>query len=130
MIIKKKKFNRENANIESIEPINTPPIEEPEEEDVGAFDLLADTAERQERRRGDRRRGYRRIEDRSLVSRAHEEAKQIKEQAAKDGFQTGIAKAEEELQELRDAISSLLGVKEEAYKHYKNDIALIAIQVA
>ncbi|MCR4880979.1 MAG: hypothetical protein K6A44_03395 [bacterium] len=127
MIIKKSQRN--NTNIKKAEPIPAPPVEE-EDEDTGAFDLLSDTAERQERRRGDRRRGYRRIEDRSLVSRAHEEAKQIKEQAAKDGFQNGIAKAEEELQELREAITSLLGVKEEAYKHYKNDIAIIAVQVA
>jgi len=127
MIIKKNQRN--NNGIKKADPIPAAQIKE-EDEDTGVFDMLSDTTERQERRRGDRRRGYRRIEDRSLVSRAHEEARQIREQAAQDGFQNGIAKAEEEIQELRDAITSLLGVKEEAYKHYKNDIAIIAVQVA
>ncbi len=46
--------------------------------------------ERQERRRGDRRRGYRRIDDRNIISKAHEEAINIKEKAAKEGFEHGL----------------------------------------
>lgn len=127
MIIKKKKNNGENIKKEVRQP--SLPVE-PEDTDDGVFDLLSDVTERQERRRGDRRRGYRRIEDRSLVSRAHEEAKTIKEQAAKDGFQNGLAKAEAEIYELKETIISLLNVKEDAYKLYKNDIALIGVLVA
>ena len=44
------------------------------------FDLdNIDFSQRQENRRGERRRGYRRVDDRNLVSRAQEEAEQIKE---------------------------------------------------
>ncbi len=128
MIIKKNQRNNSQQKKPNPQPIPAP--ENHDEEDTGVFDLLSDATERQERRRGDRRRGYRRIEDRSLVSRAHEEAKIIKEQASKDGFQNGLNKAEEEIHQLKEAIGYLLGVKEEAYMHYKNDIAIIAVQVA
>lgn len=129
MIIKKNQRNNTSTTKKTeTQPAVPQPIKE--DEDTGVFDLLADATERQERRRGDRRRGYRRIEDRSLVSRAHEEAKQIKEQASKDGFENGLAQAEEEIGQLKEAINNLLGVKEEAYMHYKNDIAIIAVQVA
>jgi len=127
MIIKKNKNGDKKNNIQSSAPVRR---NEDAEEDLGIFDAFSEVTERQERRRGDRRRGYRRIEDRSLVSRAHEEAKLIKEQAAKDGFENGLAKAEENIEELKEAIASLLGVKEEAYRHYKNDIAVIGVQVA
>lgn len=134
MIIKKSQRNNTTQKKADIQPqIPSQPQPQPTvqtNEDKGMFDLLADATERQERRRGDRRRGYRRIEDRSLVSRAHEEAKVIKEQASKDGFQNGIEKAEEEIHQLKEAINYLLGVKEEAYMHYKNDIAIIGVQVA
>ena len=127
MIIKKNRNNNSNTYSESKKT-------EPKNEDIdngsGVFDILSDVTERQERRRGDRRRGYRRIEDRSLVSRAHEEAKIIKEQAAKDGFEKGISKADQELGELKEAIKNIIGIKEEAYNYYKNDIAIIAVQVA
>ena len=43
------------------------------EEDFSTLDFK----ERDERRRGDRRRGYRRIDERTLVSRAQEEAENI-----------------------------------------------------
>ena len=127
MIIKKNKNSSNKTNIQKSAPVQK--IDETEE-DLGIFDAFSDVTERQERRRGDRRRGYRRIEDRNLVSRAHEEAKLIKEQAAKDGFNNGLSKAQENIEELKDAVASLLGVKEEAYKHYKNDIAIIGVQVA
>ncbi len=124
MIIKKKKNN--DNNDENQKHQNA----EPKKQTSGIFDVLSEVTERQERRRGDRRRGYRRIEDRSLVSRAHEEAKIIKEQAAKDGFQNGLAKANKEISNLQEAITSIIGVKEAAYEYYKKDIAGIAIEIA
>ena len=132
MIIKKK--NQSNKKEEKIKQSPLPPKNK-EEAILGNLgseniEILSDAKERQERRRGDRRRGYRRIEDRSLVSRAHEEAKIIKDQAAKDGFENGLAKAQEEIESLKDAVNTLLGVKEEAYRYYKSDIATIAVQVA
>ena len=131
MIIKKKKNNDNNDNNrkqqQEIISNNMPEVKKPS---AAMFDNLTEVTERQERRRGDRRRAYRRIEDRSLVSRAHEEAKIIKEQAAQEGFQNGISKASDEISVLQDAISNLIGVKEAAYQYYKNDIAEIAVEVA
>lgn len=128
MIIKKKK----NSNNNNTNNAPSKPEVKPQEikEEAGVFDVLSEVKERQERRRGDRRRGYRRIEDRSLVSRAHEEAKIIKERATHDGFQNGLQKADKEILSLQEAISSILSVKEDAYNYYQKDIALIAIEVA
>ena len=56
--------------------------ENPPEEDIeqAVFDIdNIDFTQREERRTGNRRRGYRRIDDRNLISRAQEEAVQIKE---------------------------------------------------
>lgn len=127
MIIKKKKNSINSTNNESIKQDNIPELPKSSQ---GLFDIQAEVVERQERRRGDRRRGYRRIEDRSLVSRAHEEAKIIKEQAQADGFNNGLSKADMKIAELQDVITSLIGVKEEAYEYYKKDIAVIAVEVA
>lgn len=127
MIIKKKKNNNNNSNNESIKQTNIPELPKSSQ---GFLDIQAEVVERQERRRGDRRRGYRRIEDRSLVSRAHEEAKIIKEQAQAEGFNNGLTRADMKIAELQDVITSLIGVKEEAYEYYKKDIAVIAVEVA
>ena len=130
MIIKKKKNNDNNDNNRKQQQVISNNIPEVKTPATNMFDNLTEVTERQERRRGDRRRGYRRIEDRSLVSRAHEEAKIIKEQAAQEGFQNGISQASEEISSLQEAISDLIGVKEAAYQYYKNDIAEIAVEVA
>lgn len=127
MIIKKKKNNTNNTNNESIKQTDIPELPKSSQ---GFLDIQAEVVERQERRRGDRRRGYRRIEDRSLVSRAHEEAKIIKEQAQAEGFNNGLTRADMKIAELQDVITSLIGVKEEAYEYYKKDIAVIAVEVA
>lgn len=129
MIIKKRK-NPDNNNNNDNEKDNFLNFTEEKKPNSGILESLSEITEREERRRGDRRRGYRRIEDRSLVSRAHEEAKIIKEQAATDGFQHGIAQAKEEIQKLQEVITDLIGIKETAYEKYTNDIAQIAIQVA
>jgi len=135
MIIKKKKNNDNNNNNDKSLPTQSQAQPKPQQpsqaEAAELFDAFsANASERQERRRGDRRRGYRRIEDRNLVSRAHEEAKIIREQAAKDGFQNGIAQASNEITNLQSAVESLLDVKKEALEYYKNDIAEIALLVA
>ena len=133
MIIKKRKNNDNSGNNEHKESVRQPEPQMPsfpERKEEPLFDVTASASERQERRRGDRRRGYRRIEDRSLVSRAQEEAKLIKEKAIQDGFQKGLGKAEEEIAALQEAIASLLEVKSDAYNYYKSDIAEIAVAVA
>ena len=125
MIIKKKKNNDNNDNNEKSQR-----NADLQKQNLGIFDIVSDGTERQERRRGDRRRGYRRIEDRSLVSRAHEEAKIIKEQAAHDGFKNGLTKADDEITHLQEIVSNLIGVKESAYEYYKKDIIEVALMVA
>ncbi|MEI7474444.1 MAG: FliH/SctL family protein [bacterium] len=94
------------------------------------FKAMPVVQERQERRRGDRRRGYRRVDDRNLISRAHEESNVIREQAAREGFEYGLAEAKEELKKLGIAISELVEAKERAMSEYSNQIATIAIKVA
>jgi len=86
--------------------------------------------EREERRRGDRRRGYRRIDDRNLISRAHEEANAIKERASREGFEYGLTQAKDELKKLGYAIAEFLDAKEIAMQASSNDIAFLAIKVA
>ena len=137
MIIKKKKNNIIQPNTdaltnESNNVVEEAPKEEIEENHDSSFilDELTEVKDRQERRRGDRRRGYRRIEDRSLVSRAHEEAKIIKENAQKEGFDEGVNSAKEEVAQLKEAIQTIIDIKEKAYENYKDDIVFIALEVA
>lgn len=89
-----------------------------------------DFSQRSERRRGDRRRGYRRIDDRNLISRAQEEAIMIKEESSKEGYEEGIAKAKEELQELKSSVEEFFTYKEEIYDKISSDILEIAMSVA
>lgn len=86
--------------------------------------------ERQERRRGDRRRGYRRIDDRNLISRAHEEANSIREMASREGFEYGLNQAREDLDKLNSAISEFLSAKEQMIDQLAPEIAEIAVKVA
>ena len=83
--------------------------------------------ERIERRRGDRRRGYRRIDERSLVSRAQQEAHTIKELAAREGYKNGLAKAEQEIKEIKDNLSEFLDMREEMYNDFYPHIMEIAL---
>jgi flagellar biosynthesis/type III secretory pathway protein FliH len=94
------------------------------------FKAMPMIQERSERRRGDRRRGYRRVDDRNLISRAHEESNAIREQSAREGFEYGLAEAREELKKLGIAIKDLVEAKERAMEKYAGEIALIAIKVA
>ena len=137
MIIKKKKNkvitdNTDTSKIESSDVIEEVTSEVSEETNEGSFilDELTEAKDRQERRRGDRRRGYRRMEDRSLVSRAHEEAKIIKENAQKEGFDEGVNSAKEEVAQLKEVIQTIINIKEKAYESYKDDIIFIALEVA
>ncbi len=86
--------------------------------------------DRQERRRGDRRRGYRRIDDRNIISRAHEEANSIRENAAKEGFEYGLNQANQEINQVQDAMGDFLKAKEIAYADVSKDIIDIALKVA
>lgn len=86
--------------------------------------------ERFERRRGERRRGYRRIDERTLVSRAQEEAKSIREIAAKEGYKNGIEEAQAELENLKASLVEFLNSKKEAYDAISNDMLELSLEIA
>ena len=87
-------------------------------------------SQRQERRRGDRRRGYRRTNDRSVVSRAQEEADTIKATAAKEGYKAGIEKAEMDIMALRSKIADFVSAKKEVFEYIAPDILEISVEIA
>ena len=130
MIIKKNKKQNEITNTE----------EENKEEKTSSTeevssDLFFDINEidfnsRVERRQGDRRRGYRRIDDRSLVSRAQQEAINIKENAKAEGYKEGLEKAQQDISRLSNAVNKFLGAKEEIYKEISPKILDISMEVA
>lgn len=83
--------------------------------------------QRVERRRGDRRRGYRRIDERSLVSRAQQEAHSIKELAAREGYENGFSKATKEIQDVKNQLIKFLEMKESIYEKFYPHIVEIAL---
>ncbi|HSA07092.1 MAG TPA: FliH/SctL family protein [Candidatus Gastranaerophilales bacterium] len=131
MIIKKnnqtKNPGKEAVNTGEKKPL--PPVKAEKKQE--AFDFSrAIIKERQERRRGDRRRGYRRNDDRSLISRAQEEANAIKESAAMEGFEYGVNLSAEEIKKLNAAINEFITAKERVMQNAIPDIALLAVKAA
>jgi flagellar assembly protein FliH len=122
MIIKKNKKGNNDKNDDSHNKSN---LSHSKYDDNCAF-----IQEREERRRGDRRRGYRRIDDRNLISKAHEEANTIKDHAAKEGFEHGLSQLDEEVRKLGLSIADFLNAKEKALEEVSSDIAFIALKVA
>lgn len=117
--------------IPEIQPIEEVEEKPPVEESVNLFDLdNIDFAQRQERRRGDRRRGYRRIDDRSLISRAQEEAHVIKNNASQNGYEEGIIKAQEDIEALREMIANFMDAKNNVFTQIAPSILDIALDVA
>lgn len=115
--------------IESVsKKIEQPKIEEQEFEKIDISSI--EFKERIERRRGDRRRGYRRIDERSLVTRAQQEAHTIKELASKEGYQNGLKEAQNELLELKNSLNEFLVQKNEMYNEFYPHIVEIALSAA
>lgn len=102
-----------------------------EEDKIDLFNLdNIDFKQRQERRRGDRRRGFRRIDDRNLISRAREEAQNIKEAAAKEGYQEGLSQCKADIEEVKNAITAFLSAKQEVFEYIAPDILEISVEIA
>lgn len=101
-------------------------LEEIEKIDITSLEFK----ERFERRRGERRRGYRRIDERTLVSRAQEEAQSIRELAAKEGYKNGIENAALELENLKNSLSEFLNSKKEAYEALSDDMLELSLEIA
>ena len=105
-----------------------PAIEEPE---IDLFDIEnIDFTQRQERRRGSRRRGYRRIDDRNLVSRAQEEAENIKKSAFDEGYRKGLEQAEGDLEQFRDDFSAFMNAPKNVFEYIAPDILEISVDIA
>ena len=103
----------------------------PPEPEIDLFDIEnIDFNQRQERRRGTRRRGYRRIDDRNLVSRAQEEAENIKKSAFDEGYRTGLAKAAVDIEELKNQIKEFVGAPKEVFEYIAPDILEISVDIA
>ncbi len=153
MIIKKRQKNVNNIKMPSVQQIiNTVadnPADEPfldtneeisspkiksEQDTLKEFEKIdisdIEFKERVERRRGDRRKGYRRIDERALVSRAQEEARSIRELAAKEGYKNGLENAQVEIDKLKKALEDFLSSRYEIYDELMPHILEISLEVA
>ncbi len=130
MIIKK------NIKKTEVEEVSQPQaaeetVKEGESYKIDLFDLdNIDFKQRYERRRGDRRRGFRRIDDRNLISRAREEATTIREAAAKEGYDNGIAQAEHDIAQLKSQIIKFAGAEQAVFDAIAPEILAISIDIA
>lgn len=120
---------KKNTEAESV--VEEQKVVEPEEEIIDIFDLdKINFAQRQERRRGDRRRGYRRIDDRTLISRAQEEANTIREAAVQDGYNAGLEKAQSDIEDLKETLLNFIDAKKEVFDFIAPDILEISVVIA
>ncbi len=132
--------NQEAAQVQEIQEQKAPPVPEvlttemelqKKLDEIEKIDITSlEFKERFERRRGERRRGYRRIDERTLVSRAQEEAKSIREIAAKEGYKNGIEEAHAELENLKASLVEFLGSKKEAYDAISGDMLELSLEIA
>lgn len=130
MIIKKNIKKPEVEEVQQPQP-ETEPVKEADDYKIDLFDLdNIDFKQRYERRRGDRRRGFRRIDDRNLISRAREEAMTIRESAAKEGYDNGIAQAEDDIAKLRSQIINFAGAQQAVFDAIAPEILAISIDIA
>ena len=103
----------------------------PPEPQIDLFDIQnIDFNQRQERRRGTRRRGYRRIDDRNLVSRAQEEAENIKKSAFDEGYRKGLEQANADIEQFKSNFGQFMGATKEVFEFIAPDILEISIDIA
>ena len=101
------------------------------EDSIDLFDIEnIDFTQRNERRRGSRRRGYRRIDDRNLVSRAHEESENIKKSAFEEGYRLGLEKSAADLEKFRNELASFMNAKKDVFEYIAPDILEISVDIA
>ena len=114
---------------EVVQEVSQP--ETQQEPEIDLFDIEnIDFTQRQERRRGSRRRGYRRIDDRNLVSRAQEEAENIKKSAFEEGYKTGLEQANEDIQVFRKKFSEFMNAPKNVFEYIAPDILEISVDIA
>lgn len=138
MIIKRKqsKLNEVNEEVvENKEPVVEEPVETPEQiaqrEELEVFDIdNIDFTQRKERRTGNRRRGYRRIDDRNLVSRAQEEAVQIKQNAYQEGYNLGLQQATTEIDNFKNVLGAFMGAEDKVFNLIAPNILELSMSIA
>ena len=117
--------DEEAEDITQVEPVLPP------EPQIDLFDIEnIDFNQRQERRRGTRRRGYRRIDDRNLVSRAQEEAENIKKSAFEEGYRKGLEQANSDIEQFKTNLSKFMGATKEVFEYIAPDILEISTDIA
>ena len=120
----------EQSAVESVRPVEEAVAPE-EDLSEKIFDIdNIDFSQRVERRTGTRRRGYRRIDDRKLVSRAKDEADNIKRAAFEEGYKAGIDKATEDIQHFREQLKAFLTANKEVFEYIAPDILEISVDIA
>ena len=103
----------------------------PSEPEIDLFDIEnIDFTQRQERRRGSRRRGYRRIDDRNLVSRAQEEAENIKKSAFEEGYRKGLEQANADIENFRKNFTGFMKAPKDVFEYIAPDILEISVDIA
>lgn len=139
--IVKKELSKKHSevSVEIPELVSQPP-EEPktivvegvkQEPEIELFDIEnIDFTQRQERRRGSRRRGYRRIDDRNLVSRAQEDAENIKKSAFEEGYRAGLEKAQVDLETFRTELANFMSARKDVFEYIAPDILEISVEIA
>jgi flagellar assembly protein FliH len=78
----------------------------------------------------DRRSGHRRAEDQHLISVAHEEAQHIYAVAHQQGYEAGLAQAQEVIEQLGEALERLAAVEQEALLQMVQQVIPIAVTIA
>ena len=120
----------ENNKEEQVSPQSYNP-EVQREPEIDLFDIEnIDFNQREERRRGTRRRGYRRIDDRNLVSRAQDEAENIKKYAFEEGYRKGLEQANSDIEQFRANIGNFIGAPKEVFEYIAPDILEISVDIA
>lgn len=105
--------------------------EKKKKEEINIFDVdKIDFTQRKERRTGNRRRGYRRIDDRNLVSRAQEEAVQIKQSAYQEGYNAGLQQAQGDIKNFQNVLGAFMGAEDKVFSQVAPHIYEMAMEIA
>ncbi len=138
MIIKKKrsipKTETTGDNTENLvdsEEFEGTPEEIIAKEELEVFDIdNIDFTQRSERRTGNRRRGYRRIDDRNLISRAQEEAVQIKQNAYQEGYEQGMQQATADIVSFKNVLAAFMGAEDRIFQQIAPNILDLSLSIA
>ena len=109
------------------------PVDVNDEDDIEAAVFAIDNidfSQRDERRTGSRRRGYRRIDDRNLISRAQEEAIQIKEAAYQEGYNLGIEKAQSDIVAFKSNIGAFMNSEKRVFEAIVPNFVDMSLEIA